>query len=612
MGCLIISLIISGAAEAGQETGHVWNCEFEVTNDGDDGMDPCIIINRVGYKKNDKWEVLGDTTECEGYQDDLADINSDKMYFECNDQERVSVCTPDFIASGIGEDSDRCKVGTYDGYVTSMILIQMEYVVTPMLHNHGKHVDSITTHPDTVISKTIVHELDFDRRIIYSDARAFTDGFDDHEDCIGYQCDKDAHSDSGTEWMDFLVADGDDAPDSEVLIASEFDDDRDAVILDVKSSDLMGKNAGTVPITVEGISDGAFAMSVSGVEAGSDDSSNIPQIEIRGWNVELKSGSGLMKTENTVDAVFSRSIVQVLPGAGGAFQFSSDTIADFSRGLTIDMKGSTVAPIVFKGDPSSEALYALTDGLTITYSTNPDLVDISPPLLVEDSSGVEKAVECVLGSDECDAYLSGVGKFIAFEMLPGEYKITQEPYPLVPFAKPVFLYAAEGDDIGTRIVLVEEEIVPEEDNAEAEDDVGDDEDDDDDDFEDKTDDVDNDSDDEDGASHDCPEGKYWSNHFAMCISPGGSGKNNSTGGSDDVDSDDDDSGTSGASYGQGTPSDGDGAIDEETAPEEGAGLSPVTYSDGGCSMMASGTSNNVIHIIFPLLSLLVFAIRRKL
>ncbi len=630
----------------------VAQCELEVTAGSTNptvDWDPCVVISRSGIREGDIWIPQDDNKYCQDFsmqatKNNKSGVYSDDVYFECKQQKAAAQCTMDFIAAR----KDDCWVGQHDGYSTKLVMFQMDYVVTPMLHfNYGAASDvaEVTEHIPVKLEESFTLNLVPNEQYVYSDARSFWNGYNDTYVCLGSACGDSVEDDSV--WGHNLIYDLGDHKGSAVMSPATFNQGQDTTILSVPEYNGT-KQPGTVPITVD-VQDGQYAITVNGPEELKDGQKR-PRLIIRGWNVQMLSGAGLIKTTGHVDLIFRRTIIQMKPtsssDATGFLNLSPHTTLNYSavdivtnnvvsfvtggevaklskeEGLEIDMGGSSYEPIVFTGMPEKYTLQTMGSGMYLSFNFS---ADVAPaPLKIMGISSYE--TECVaktigecltsLGVDEVLVFspVGGYGSHYNIEYFDGEFNFD---------ATNAYIYVIDGNDAGAQVVFTDElefadvapeeatavtEVAPEEETKEVEDveDVAEPE--------------------EDSytpppptANPSCPDGEYWSAHFQECKVKGSvNSKGSSSTATYDVGNDSESATADEESYPvyiSGAPSDEEliiaeedtGADDDSSSPTEFA----MTSAGNGCSLVSSASPECSIQLLFLAIALAGLTIRRK-
>lgn len=431
----------------------VGHCELEVTR-GDvctDGpgidWDPCVVINRAGYKTDEEdelgeyiWEQVGkygSGDACKVIQDEGGKAGTD-VYFECQgDQAHADKCTMEFIAS----KKEDCWIGDHNGYSTKLVLFQTENTPTPALHHNviNPMENDANDHLGTIIAEPFTLQLSPNEQYIYSDAYPFWDAFDNSHECLGSACgDANLVDIKSSYWAEHLINDTvpEGVTDGDAYMASNkisyilkpdnyAAHDRTTIVDVLYKADDGKRPAGEVPITVD-IPDGEYAIIIKGPST-LQDGEKASIMDIRGWNVTMKSGAGLIYTEGHVNIIIQRSIFNMSDlDVSGLFSLSPETTVSYKTNKTVSdqinnmissvtdgsdddsnilpkeeameiiMGGNQSSPIIYREVPAFKQFESIAPGLHIDFNPKLAQQNIPLPILIEGAGEIECSVNSIL------------------------------------------------------------------------------------------------------------------------------------------------------------------------------------------------------------------------
>ena len=381
---IAISLLASLAiANTAYSRGNIYaenSCELKVAGGG---HDPCVVINRVGFKDvvdgEEAWVVEPSMKDCEERWDEEGD-NRD-TYFECWEQEYVAQnCDLKTTLTKVVSDRKYCSVGEHDGYDTALVLFQMKNVVTEKLRQNPSS-NTLVKNNNTFIPTIVDQPLNISKQtgqIIFSDARTFFSHFLYRPNA------------SNDEWTAALVDDRISEVLDEVPFFNPEFNGTNPIILDTQE-----EHAVSIKIELEDQS--AFAFEFTGPAA---PLAHSPRVVIRGLDVALNTGQGFIKTNSFFDLKFSRTRIDVKSlSADAVFVLPSVANLSFPRnqwhpasngvGLEVNLGANHVPVFKFDGLPKISTLLAMDSGLEISYEYNPAANDEHP-----------KPIEIVVGGEE--------------------------------------------------------------------------------------------------------------------------------------------------------------------------------------------------------------------
>jgi hypothetical protein len=612
----------------------IWECELAVVYGS--GSDPCVVINRVGTKDDGQWSAMDDNDICKKRSEEAVKRGDDDIYFECDDQKAYEKCTASYVMGDLSSNPTHCAIGTSDGYEVQYVGFQTEYVATPAVHNHGYSVESLKNHIETILDSenAISLKLAANREVIFGDERIVWDAFGDGFDRLGF---RDANSFLGaviagldennykckSEWGDYLVLDKEKAPeDCTVNDPESFDEFNRVVLVDAPS--IGGeRSSGTVPIIVQGLGAGQYAITIEGPDH-LGEGELPPRVDMRGWNVKMDGGQGLIKTVGYVDLVFRRTKILMPDDAEGLFVLSPQTRVNYdqSGGLTIKMVAEAGTPVVFAGTPPVDVIKALAENVTIEYTALPPDINLSPPIGIAGGSGI-KTIDCSQG--QCDSTL---GDLLIFDTRtsPKNFLVSIEPYPIENRQGTFFAYSlSEDENIRGAEIIGLEPAADDEETQDVEQPPADDDG--------PADDAPTSnaaaeknkgieyswSDSSEDAPQSCPAGQYWSKYFKEC-KPFASNAKSASGSESglyiDTASPENSSGNSGADGIGGTPSNGDRVVGSDGGEDSDGGDDDSTEfamngsGASGCSMVPGAGPTSAAPLVFVAMALIMFAARR--